>query len=414
MKSKSSGAGGRLRVLLATAGSRGDVEPFFSLASAFREAGHAVRVAAPDDPDAGVDVDAVSLGVSFADLARTVANVGGMRAFREHSRPAMRTILGRVVDEAVNWQPDVIVAHPKLLTVPVVAEHLDVPYLTVELTPVLTPTGEFPAAGVLNRSFSRAINRLSYQAAAVGERMFAAHMRAARQRLGVPGSRRLSPSAGSLIAVSPSLLPRPADWPATAHLTGDWPRLPSPGKGMDAAVRDFLADDAPFLYAGFGSMRGGDASARAEAIVDGGRRAGLRVLLSTGWGGLEPPHRCLAGDVLVVSSVPHATVLPDAAAAIHHGGAGTVHAAARAGTPSVLVPFLSDQPFWARLLHRSGLTGPPLDRGHLTADRVQAAIADAVDRRPAVHRVAERMRAENGLANAVAITARAAAGTGTS
>ncbi len=181
---------------------------------------------------------------------------------------------------------------------------------------------------------------------------------------------------------------------------------------MDAAVRDFVAGDAPFLYAGFGSMRGGDAATRAEAIVDGGRRAGLRVLLATGWGGLEPPQRCLGGDVLVVSSAPHAAVLPHAAVAIHHGGAGTVHAATRAGTPSVLVPFLADQPFWARLLHRSGLTGPPLDRDRLTADGVHAAIADAVDRRPVVDRVAERMRAENGPATAVAVITRIAAGTG--
>nr|WP_243752366.1 nucleotide disphospho-sugar-binding domain-containing protein [Leucobacter weissii] len=161
-------------------------------------------------------------------------------------------------------------------------------------------------------------------------------------------------------------------------------------------------------------MRGGDAATRAEAIVDGGRRAGLRILMATGWGGLEPPRRCVAGDVLVVSSVPHATVLRHASAAIHHGGAGTVHAAARAGTPSVLVPFLADQPFWARLLHRSGLTGPPLNRDHLTTERVQAAIADAVERRSAVHRVAEMMRAENGPATAAAIVAKTATGTGTS
>lgn len=346
--------GGRpMRFLLATAGSRGDVEPFFSLASVLREAGHVVRVAAPD-------------------------------------------------------------AHPKLLTVPIVAEHLGVPYLTVELTPVLSPTGEFPAAGVLNHSLGSAINRLSYRAAAVGERMFRADIRTARQRLGLSGSQNLFPPAGSLVAVSPTLLPRPADWPTTTHLTGDWPRQPSPEGNLDAAVRDFAASDAPFLYAGFGSMRGGDAATRAEAIVDGGRRAGLRVLLATGWGGLEPPQRCLGGDVLVVSAVPHAAVLPHAAVAIHHGGAGTVHAAARAGTPSVLVPFLADQPFWARLLHRSGLTGPPLDRDRLTADRVQAAIADAVDRRPAVDRVAEKMRAENGPATAAAVITRIAAGTGAS
>lgn len=402
-----------LRVFLATAGSRGDVEPFVALASALRRAGHAVRLAAPDDPVEG-DIDVVALGVSFAELGRAVADVGGVRSFREHIRPAMRTLLLRAVEEAVSWQPDVIVAHPKLLTAAVAAERLDIPHLTVELTPVLTPTREFPAAGVLNRTLGPTINRLSYRASGLGERMFRAEIREARQRLGLRAARRLSPAAGSLVAVSPALLPRPADWPSTTYLTGDWRRTSSRAEELDPAVQDFLADDAPFLYAGFGSMRGGDAAARAEAIVAGGRRAGLRVLLATGWGGLEPPRRLRAHDLLVVSSVPHATVLPHAAAAIHHGGAGTVHAVALAGTPSVFVPFLADQPFWARLLRSHGLAGSPLDHDRLSPTGVQEAIAEADTRRTVARRVAERMRAEDGPATAATIIAGVADGAVTS
>lgn len=400
----------QLRVLLLTAGSRGDVEPFVSLASALREAGHAVRICVPDDPDAEYGPDHVSLGVSFSALALAVSEVGAMRAYREHIVPAMSKILSRVVDEATAWQPDVIVSHPKLLTVPIVAERLRIPYLTVELAPVLTATAEFPAAGVLRRSYGPVLNRLSYRIPALGERMFATDIRAARQRLGFARSQRVSPSAGSLIAVSPSLLARPLDWPAKAHMTGDWPRQPQPGEVLDAEVSEFLSDPAPFAYAGFGSMRGGDPASRAEAIIEGARKAGLRVLLATGWGGLEPPRRCVGRDLLTVSSVPHHLVLPEASVAIHHGGAGTVHAASRAGTPSVLVPFLGDQPFWARTLQRSGLTGKPLHRDRLSSQNVRAAIADAVGRQTAVHSVAERMWTEDGLGVAVAEIVRVAVG----
>lgn len=400
----------QLRVLLLTAGSRGDVEPFVSLASALRQAGHAVRVCVPEEPDAEHGPDHVSLGVSFSALAVAVSGVGALRAYREHIAPAMSTILSRVVDEATAWQPDVIVSHPKLLTVPIVAEYLGIPYLTVELAPVLTATAEFPAAGVLGRSYGPALNRLSYRVPALGERMFAADIRAARQRLGFARSQRVSPSAGSLIAVSPSLLARPLDWPAKVHMTGDWPRQPRPGEVLDSEVSDFLSDPAPLAYAGFGSMGGGDPASRAEALIEGARAGGLRVLLATGWGGLEPPRRCVGRDLLIVSSVPHALVLPHASVAIHHGGAGTVHAAARAGTPSVLVPFLGDQPFWARTLHRSGLTGRPLHRDRLTPQNVRAAIADAVGRQSTTHDVAERMRVEDGLGAAVAEIVRVAAG----
>lgn len=51
-----------MRVLLATLGSRGDVEPFLWLARALQEDGHTVRVLGPDEVDQGTDdLDIASL-----------------------------------------------------------------------------------------------------------------------------------------------------------------------------------------------------------------------------------------------------------------------------------------------------------------------------------------------------------------
>ncbi|MGA4669619.1 hypothetical protein ACPCG0_07490 [Propionibacteriaceae bacterium Y1923] len=57
------------RVLLATAGSRGDVEPFFGLAAALQDAGHRSASQRPDDPIPGEGIDVASLGVGFWRLA---------------------------------------------------------------------------------------------------------------------------------------------------------------------------------------------------------------------------------------------------------------------------------------------------------------------------------------------------------
>lgn len=61
-----------LRVLLATAGSRGDVEPFLALAEALLRAENDVLVCAPDDPDSDGIPEIASLGVNFAELARAI------------------------------------------------------------------------------------------------------------------------------------------------------------------------------------------------------------------------------------------------------------------------------------------------------------------------------------------------------
>src|SRR5690349_9380914 len=39
---------------------------------------------------------------------------------------------------------------------------------------------------------------------------------------------------------------------------------------------------------------------------------------------------------------------------VHHGGAGTTHAALRAGVPAVVVPFILEQQLWANRLRAAG------------------------------------------------------------
>ncbi|GAA1857290.1 glycosyltransferase [Microbacterium koreense] len=391
-----------MRLLFTTLGSRGDVEPFLNLARTARVAGHDVRVARPDDADTdAAGLDSVSLGIDLAELSVQVSDGSALRVFRERIRPAMARALATTVDVALDWEPDVIVAHPKVLTVPAVAEKLDIPYVQVELTPTLTPTREFPAAGIAVRSLGAVGNRLTYRVVHSAGAMFASDVRSARERLGLATRGRERAPSRTLAAISPALLSPPVDWPDTTVVTGDW-------KGTDVAatldddLATFVAAQAPLAYVGFGSMTGGDAVARADAIIAGARRAGLRVMIATGWGGLTPSPAMLGDDVLVRRGVPHSAVLPRAVVAMHHGGAGTTHAVTRAGVPSVVVPFLADQPFWAAHLHRRRLAGKPLHRHRLTADNVERELRAAQAYTARVENVARAMASENGTATALA------------
>ena len=89
---------------------------------------------------------------------------------------------------------------------------------------------------------------------------------------------------------------------------------------------------------------------------------------------------------------------------IHHCGAGTTHTAARAGVPSVPVPFGADQFFWAGRLTSAGvaakyLPGPKLEASRL-ASMIEFAEQDVVRQRARALGVAMSM--ENGIALAVA------------
>ncbi|WP_159801407.1 glycosyltransferase [Arthrobacter zhaoguopingii] len=390
-----------MRLLLVTAGTRGDVDPFVVLARRALRAGHEVRLVVPDNSGVDTsDIDVSSLGVDYTQLIKQqgVSIGAALRSYRSVVRPVMHGVLIESAKAALEYSPDVLVAHPKILSAPLVAEALGIPFVWVEMVPVLTPTLAFPAAGTISRNLGP-LNRYTYRAAAGSAAMFRRDLAEVAKLVGNRGGRS-APPAATLMPISPAVLQRPPDWPATVHLTGPW-RPPAEGVLPDH-VADFIAG-GDFVYAGFGSMAAGDPVARARAVVGGIRRTGARSLIAAGLGGLSVPPEVLDDDVLVTDSVAHDLVLPLAGAAVHHGGIGTVQAALAAGTVSVIVPFIADQPFWGARVHERGLGPTPIRQRALTSGRLAAALSRVGEYRPAARRAARAMAAEDGPGTAVGI-----------
>ena len=396
-----------MRILLLTAGSRGDVDPFIALGRRAQRDGHEVRLGVTRDfvvagEAAGLDVRPLDGDYQALVEAQGVSALAAVKAYRTVIAPMMAGILRSAARTAMDVRPDVIVYHPKVLSAPLAAARLGIPAVLVETVPVVTPTREFPAPGVVGRDLGP-LNRLTYRAASAAGSMFGGVLKELRAELGLPAGGAIPVHERSMVIVSPSLLRRPADWPATTVITGqlDEPAATTPPPDPDPELDAFLGG-GDVVYAGFGSMAKGDGTERGRVVVDAVRAAGHRVLVATGWGGLDVPAGSGGPDVLVRREVHHATVLPRCAAAIHHGGAGTTHAVVRAGAPSIVVPFLADQPFWGRLLARTGLGAEPIPVGRLTRDRLVAALA-ALPSRASVEPVAARLRAEDGCGEALRI-----------
>lgn len=145
-------------------------------------------------------------------------------------------------------------------------------------------------------------------------------------------------------------------------------------------------------------MAGADAGHVVEAVrrlVAGGRQ----VVVQRSSVGLEP-HASLH----LAGAVDHRALFPRAAVVVHHGGAGTTHAACAAGVPSVVVPHVGDQPYWADRLHRLGVAPRPITVRRLSADRLAgaaASIADDVGARQNAETLAERLAGEDGVGVAI-------------
>ena len=271
----------------------------------------------------------------------------------------------------------------------------------------LVPTRAFPIAAVPVPTLGP-FNRISYDLfnlimiaffGGIGNRW-------RRERFGLPpmrSVRRLERlRLPQLCAVSPTVIPRPADWPDYAHMTGYWFLPADAGWQPPAELAAFLADGEPPVTVGFGSMIDDDPAALARTVEEALSLCGRRAVLVGGWGGLKSgSDRCLCVD-----SVPYEWLYPRVVAAVHHGGAGTTSVALRAGTPQVVVPFFGDQPWWGRLVQRIGAGPAPIARAKLTAPALAAAITaattdDSIRRRAA--EIGEAIRKEDGVRRAVEI-----------
>ena len=396
-----------VKIYLATIGSRGDNEPFRALALEAAAAGHEVYFAHTTDlPRQGREpYTSLPLPGSFEGLIadQGVSIPRALLTYRTTMKPMLEAAYQAVVTQIQEIAPDVVVYHPKLVTAPVAAHAVGAIAVIVEMFPTLTPTAEFPALG-LPHGLPGFLNRASFRLMGWALRFATTPARKAAKELGVL---RHEPDL-TLCPVSQALVPQPKDWPSHALVTGAWT---SPTQGtMDAPLHEFLST-GPVIYAGFGSMKDNRGAARATVIVEAARLLGFKTLLVTGWGGLEPSAEHVdAPDVMVRSSVPHAEVVPMVAVAIHHGGAGTTHAMIRSGIPSVIMPFVADQPWWAARLKALGLGPGAVSKAITNPRTLSRALVTAIECADAVRTASELMTLEDGLGRALEIIEAAEAG----
>lgn len=396
-----------MRILVVTAGTRGDVAPFTGLGQRLQRDGHDVALAAHDRfaclvRAAGLEHRTLPGDPVALTRARTAAP----------SPEAARSVFAAFLDDlgdgvlaAAQAGADVVLtAFGPAPVSRAVAEGLGVPSAGVYLAPGV-PTREFPPPGSPATGDNLGAGR---DVLARSGALYAEVLRRLRARMGLPAvgaAEAAVPPDGWPIChgFSPAVVPRPADWPPSVHVTGYWwSAVPTDWEPPRQLV-DFLDAGPPPVFVGFGSMTPDD-ERLPDVVARAVARAGVRAVVQAGWAGLE-----LAGDdVLLVDDVPHEWLFGRTAAVVHHAGAGTTAAGLRAGVPAVAVPVLVDQPFWADRLHRLGVAPAPVGFDALTADTLADAVRACLDRpahRDRAVELAHRIRAEDGAAGVLSALA---------
>ena len=307
---------------------------------------------------------------------------------------------------------DLLIHHFVLHSARAAADLTGTPAITVGFAHLLVPSRDITPQGLPH--LGKHGNALGWKLArlAINYTMLKDANRL-RQHLGLPLFRDLMeegwPSRRlNLIASSPALLDRPADWPAWNQMCGFLELPPHEHEPVAPEVEAFLVAGPAPVYMGFGSlmpMGGSEHLTDAIAIfTEAARRSGQRAIIQAD---VDQPS---TSDLLFVRRTPHAQVFPRCAAVVHHAGAGTTHATLRAGVPSVTVPHLSDQFGWSAELQRLGAAPAPLRRTRWSARALAARIRQVIDTpqmKAAAVAIQKRMASDNGPQTAADLIERA-------
>ena len=412
-----------MRIGLQTWGTEGDVAPFVALAAGLQGAGHQVTLVhtAVDDGDharrlAGTGVTVHRVGGPFGravDPYALTASSSPTVQLRALLARFHEPIAGALLEagEALCRGNDIVVGHMLNRTLHTAALQHGTPRVSVAFSPQAIP-GMLPPLGrslggwadaALWRLGDAVMTRALYP---VSERLHRERGLAPLRSLLTEGFR--SPTL-NLLAASAALMP-PLKAPGTV-VTGAWRREQLPeDRVLSEEVSTFLEAGPAPVHLTFGSCATYGAKEAWDLMRGAVARAGVRAIVQVG-PELGPVHG--HRDLLVLHRAPHDVLFPRCAAVVHHGGAGTAHAVARAGAPSVAVPHGFDQPWWARRLHALGVAPRPIPRRSATVTALAAHIREVLDTPSYSQQVSAlrmRMVGEDGVATAAEAIGRLAVG----
>lgn len=409
-----------MRVLLVSAGSHGDINPFIAIGRALRERGHDARMMANPYFQGQIE----EAGVGFVAMADEAEDLG---AFIEQNPDVMhpregpgvvidllvtltaRPTFERTVKLAETWRPDVVVHHHIVPSAAWGARQVGATSVAVVLSPmnwmskgdVVAPMeNSSPYPGAIMQWLMRLVGPM------VIRRMLDKPLDRVRRELGLAKDMPLywDVTRGGRLNLgmwSTHFRGRCEGDPEGGVICGfPWHDRHGEQEAVPGEVERFLEEgDAPILFTlGTAAVHvAGDFYAMAAEAC---RLIGRRGLLLVGPKRAGPTN--MATGTRAFAYVPFSSVMPRCAVNVHHGGIGSTGQGMRAGRPTVVIPHAHDQFDNAARVKRLGIS-ETIVRRKVTAEGLAQALKRVVADEGMTRRareIGERLRGEDGAARA--------------
>ncbi len=381
------------RIALAPIGTRGDVAPLVALGAALRTAGHDVHACVSRDftflfeqagiPTTPIEADAAEFVQDLGGRLRDIIDLG--RRLRPAAEAA-QVALGAACEGA-----DVVIGSGFQILAPALCEAGGIRYVYASTSPTLERSVTIPPHFAPYYGLGPALNWVLWRGQDIAlAKLFTPILDDHRAALGLGRQKQrvwdaITAPASLLRLYDGVVVGESFGRDALGACFGGWSPTPLPDD-----VAEFLDAGAPPVMVTVGSVAGPDPHERVGAVVSAIRAGGRRVILD---GAFDVDGRLSgADDVCSISGVDYRSLFNRLGAVVHHGGAGTIALAARAGVPQVVVPHVVDQFFWARRVATIGAGSKPVPTKRFTPSRIATAIAEATS--PAVVAKAQALARE--------------------
>ncbi|HEV7736474.1 MAG TPA: glycosyltransferase [Chlamydiales bacterium] len=370
-----------MKVAILTLGSQGDIRPFVALSLALQAEKHYVIIATNPENEKYCQQHGIPFCALEGDLAACIKknrdeqpNLGKIKVVRTLIRSSFEAL--REQFKSLNrllHNMDAVFYHPGVFTARHVIEARKIPSIGIYFQPeipskyysccLLPPNlplkkwsnlaGHYVIAQLFWTPFRKIINEWRANNGLT--------------KLGVLAPLSYPPfkAVPIVIAASSELIPPAPDWPSNAHVAGflqlsqsDW--VPSP------SLLKYLRSGPPPMYVGFGSLTENCDEKMSDVLIKTLEKLPERVLLCGPFKHIN--KNSLPPNIEFIESAPHAWLFPQMKAIVHHGGAGTTHAALMAGKPTLAIPFIVDQFHWGEKIHEMNVGPKPLPASQFTEE----------------------------------------------
>ncbi|MDP3554904.1 glycosyltransferase [Methylocystis sp.] len=375
----------RPKILIATFGTLGDVNPFIGLGRALQRHGCVPVIATSEEyrdlvqsegldfrpmrPDLGEISSRLNMqkGEIATKMSRSKRFLFDQVMF-PHLRDAYRDVMELTKDV------DGVVTHCLAFGAKAAAEQRNLPLFNVFLSPMLLFSADNPPLGtpapfMTSRSpLAVGYNGLLIKTIEAALTLLASPLARFRDELGLPGVRGFellvgAPGAAATIGLFSSLLMPPVSKPTRSeiivgHSFHDGCNTPAgasePG-GLPSELIEFLDSGSEPIVFTLGSLVAIDRIDYFRDCAIAARSLKRRAILLADSADVNKLRQEMSSEISVHGYVPHSLLFPRCCAVVHHGGMGSVGQALRAGKPQLVTPFCNDQFDIAERLRRLGV-----------------------------------------------------------